>query len=80
MPVIIYDPFPPTEYFKNMVHYMDMNPNDSNLFLEPTIKYEDWHPEELAFDKDNPDGIADTIEGTLQDKHICIVQGPPGTG
>ena len=80
LPVIIYDPFPPTEYFKNMVHYMDMNPNDSNLFLEPTIKYEDWHPEELAFDKDNPDGIADTIEGTLQDKHICIVQGPPGTG
>lgn len=80
LPVIIYDPFPPTEYYKNMVHYMDMNPNDSNLFLEPTIKYEDWHPEELAFDKENPKGIANTIEQTLQDKQICIVQGPPGTG
>lgn len=80
LPVIIYDPFPPTEYYKNMVHYMEMNPTDSNLFLEPTIKYEDWHPEELAFDKENPNGIADTIEQTLQDKQICIVQGPPGTG
>lgn len=80
LPVIIYDPFPPTEYYKNMVHYMDMNPNDSNLFLEPTIKYEDWHPEELAFDENNPDGIADTIENTLKEKQICIVQGPPGTG
>lgn len=78
--VIIYDPFPPIEYYRNMVHYMDLNPEDANLYLEPTMKYEDWHPEELAFDKDNPNGIADTIEKTLKDENICIVQGPPGTG
>ncbi len=78
--VIIYDPFPPIEYYRNMVHYMDVNPDDANLYLEPAMKYEDWHPEELAFDKENPDGIADTIEKTLENENICIVQGPPGTG
>ena len=78
--VIVYDPFPPIEYYRNMVNYMDTNPDDANLFLEPTMKYEDWHPEELAFDSENPDGIADTIEKTLDDEQTCIVQGPPGTG
>lgn len=78
--VIIYDPFAPIEYYKNLIHYMDINPNDANLFLEPTMKYEDWHPEELAYDKNNPDGIADTIEKTLDEEKNCIVQGPPGTG
>ncbi len=78
--VIVYDPFPPIEYYRNMVNYMDTNPDDANLFLESTMKYEDWHPEELAFDSENPDGIADTIGKTLDDEQICIVQGPPGTG
>ncbi len=78
--VIVYDPFPPIEYYRNMVNYMDTNPDDAYLFLEPTMKYEDWHPEELAFDSKNPDGIADTIEKTLDEEQICIVQGPPGTG
>lgn len=80
LPVIIYDPFPPVEYYRNLIHYMDVNPNDTNLFLEPTMKYEDWHPEELAYNENNPNGIADTIEKTLDDENICIVQGPPGTG
>lgn len=78
--VIIYNPFPPIEYYKNMMHYMDVHPEDANLFLEPKMSYEDWHPEELAFDKDNPNGIADTISGTLESDGICILQGPPGTG
>ena len=78
--IIIYDPFPPIEYYQNLGRYMDLNPEDPNLFLAPKINYEDWHPEELAFDKDNPDGIAETISKTLEDEGICIVQGPPGTG
>ena len=78
--VIVYDPFPPIEYYLNLKRYMEINPNDSNLFLEPKISYDDWHPEELAFDKDNPDGIAETISKTLEDEGTCIVQGPPGTG
>ncbi len=77
---IIYDPFPPIEYYQNLKRYMQINPEDSNLFLEPKISYEEWKPEELAFDKDNPNGIAETISKTLDDENICIVQGPPGTG
>lgn len=78
--VIVFDPFPPIEYYLNMKRYMEINPGDPNLFLEPKIKYEDWKPEELAFDKSNPDGIAETINKTLENEDICIVQGPPGTG
>lgn len=78
--IIVYDPFPPIEYYQNLGRYMDLNPEDHNLYLAPRINYEDWHPEELAFDKDNPDGIAETIGKTLEDEGICIVQGPPGTG
>lgn len=77
---IIYDPFPPIEYYQNLKRYMQINPEDSNLFLEPKISYEDWKPEELAFDKENPNGIAEKISKTLDDENICIVQGPPGTG
>lgn len=80
LPVIIYNPFPPIEYYKNMMHYMDVHPEDANLFLEPKMSYEDWQPEELAFDKNNPNGIADTISETLENDGICILQGPPGTG
>lgn len=80
LPVIIYNPFPPVEYYKNMMHYMEIHPEDANLFLEPKMSYKDWQPEELAFDKENPNGIADTINGTLDREGICILQGPPGTG
>lgn len=80
LPVIIYSPFPPIEYYKNMMHYMEIHPEDANLFLEPKMSYKDWQPEELAFDKENPNGIADTINGTLDREGICILQGPPGTG
>lgn len=80
LPVIIYNPFPPVEYYKNMMHYMEIHPEDANLFLEPKMSYKDWQPEELAFDKENPNGIADTINGTLDREGICILQGLPGTG
>ena len=33
--------------------------------LEPTIDYEEWTPEELAFDEQKPTGISDTIIDTL---------------
>ncbi len=78
--VIIFDSFPPIEYYRNLIHYMEMNPEDTNLYLEPKIQYEDWTPEELAFDEEKPDNIAKTIERTIDADSICIVQGPPGTG
>ena len=78
--VIIHDPFPPVEYFRNLSRYMDIYAANDELDLEPKLSYEDWHPEELTFDYNNPDGISNTILNTLRDDSCCIVQGPPGTG
>lgn len=78
--LIVYNPFPPVDYFRNLANYMDAYSSNDELNIEPTIDYEEWNPEELAFDEGNPTGITDTIIGTLKDEHCCIVQGPPGTG
>lgn len=78
--VIIHDPFPPVEYFRNLSRYMDLYSTNSELDLESNLAYEDWKPEELAFDYNNPDCISSTILKTLKEEKCCIVQGPPGTG
>ena len=78
--VIVYNPFPPTDYYKNLGRYMDMFSANEELMLEPRIDYEDWQPEELAFDEANPSSISDTIVKTLDESDCCILQGPPGTG
>ena len=78
--VIIHDPFPPVDYYKNLSRYLDVYSSNEELYIEPTINYEDWHPEELAFDDGKPTGISDTILNTLEQRDCCIVQGPPGTG
>lgn len=78
--VIVYNPFPPVDYYKNLSHYIDMFSSNAELMLEPLIEYEDWKPDELAFEEGNPTGISDTILKTLEEKDCCILQGPPGTG
>lgn len=78
--VIIHNPFPPVDYFRNLANYIDTFPENEELNLEPAIDYEAWTPEELAFNDENPTSISDTIIDTLTDEHCCIVQGPPGTG
>lgn len=78
--LIVHNPFPPVEYFRNLSSYMDAFSSNEELNLEPTINYEEWTPEELAFDEHKPTGISDTIIDTLANEHCCIVQGPPGTG
>lgn len=78
--VIVYDPFPPVDYLRNLSRYMDLYPSNEELQLEPRIDYEEWKPEELAFDENNPSAISDTILKCLDDDNCCIVQGPPGTG
>ena len=78
--VIVYNPFPPVDYYKNLSRYMDMFSSNEELMLEPKMDYENWQPEELAFDENNPSGISDTILQTLEEKDCCILQGPPGTG
>ena len=78
--LIVHNPFPPVEYFRNLASYMDAFSSNEELNLEPTIDYEEWTPEELAFDEQKPTGISNSIIDTLVNEHCCIVQGPPGTG
>lgn len=78
--VIVYNPFPPVDYYKNLSRYMDMFSDNEELVMEPLIQYEDWRPEELAYDESNPSCISDTILKTLDKQNCVIVQGPPGTG
>lgn len=78
--LIIHSPFPPVDYFRNLANYIDAFSSNDELNLEPTIDYEEWTPEELAFDEQNPTGISDSIIDTLKNEHCCIMQGPPGTG
>lgn len=78
--LIIYNPFPPTDYYKNLCNFIDYNRYNPNLLIEPSISYEDWRPEELAFDETKPNSISDAILTTLTNRHSCLVQGPPGTG
>jgi energy-coupling factor transporter ATP-binding protein EcfA2 len=78
--VVVYSPFPPVDYFKNLNSYMNMYPGNEELLIEPKIEYEDWHPVELAYDLNNESSIADTIMRTLEEENICILQGPPGSG
>ncbi len=80
LPLIVHNPFPPVEYFRNLASYMNAFSSNEELNLEPTIDYEEWTPEELAFDEQKPTGISDTIIDTLANEHCCILQGPPGTG
>lgn len=77
--VLFFMPFPPVNYYNNLVNYMELFPSEE-LLIEPKIEYKNWHPEELAFNEQHPDAIADTISDTLHRDHCCIVQGPPGTG
>lgn len=77
---LLFDPFPPTEYFSNLAHFTKYNADDPLLSIEPKIAYEDWYPGELAFDQERPLGIVDRISDVLAADSCCILQGPPGTG
>lgn len=78
--VLIYNPFPPVDYYKNLSRYMDVFSDNEELGMEPKIAYEDWQPEELAFDENHPSGISEKILQTLSVEDCCVLQGPPGTG
>lgn len=77
---LIFDPFPPTEYYTNIAHFTKSYSEDPYLSVVPTISYEEWEPEELAYNPLNELEIVDTVFNNLTTNKCCIVQGPPGTG
>lgn len=78
--VLLYDTYPPTEYFDNLAYYTFTHQDVDDLLLEPKMDYDEWHPEELAYTPEHPNIISDTITETLKQERCCVLQGPPGTG
>lgn len=78
--VLLFDPFPPTAYLENMAYYTSVSEDNRDLLLKPNISYDEWHPEELSFNPNDNNAIANKVEETLEKNNICILQGPPGTG
>ena len=78
--VLFYETEPPTRYLANLIDYIERNPSDSVLMSRPTIGYDEWKPELLAYDPNDNDGISRTLSDALKDKRKVVLQGPPGTG
>ena len=78
--VIVFSPFPPVDYFNNLVNFLDVYHYLPEQMIEPKINYEDWHPEELEYNPENEAAIPERILQTLEEENCCILQGPPGTG
>lgn len=78
--LLLYDTYPPTEYFDNLAYFTHNNRDRKELLFEPGISYDEWQPEELSYNPAKPTFISDTIRDTLDSSDCCILQGPPGTG
>lgn len=78
--LLLFDPFPPTEYLENLAIYTKYHPDNECFNINEEKKYEDWHPIELEFNPQNTLSIPETIEKVLDNEDKCILQGPPGTG
>lgn len=77
---LLYDSYPPTEYFENLAYFTHSHHESEELLLKPQMSYDEWEPEELAYTDEAPDIISETVTKTLNDEGCCILQGPPGTG
>ena len=77
---LLYDSYPPTEYFDNLAYFTHTHREDEELLISPKVSYDEWHPEELAYSDEDPTIISDTVTATLEKDGCCILQGPPGTG
>ena len=78
--LLLFDPFPPTEYLENLAVYTKYHPDNEYFNINSEKQYEDWHPLELEYNPQNKLAIPDTIEQVLEKTDKCILQGPPGTG
>lgn len=74
--IVMYKPFPPTQYMLNLRNYSEWYTNDDSLLLRPVIQYDNWKPKELSINDD----IARVVKSRLDEKKTCLLQGPPGTG
>lgn len=78
--ILLFDPFPPTEYLENLAVYTKNHPENAYFNIDEDKNYDDWHPVELEFNPQNTLEIPQTIQEVLEKEDRCILQGPPGTG
>lgn len=78
--VIVFAPFPPVDYFNNLVNFLEVFHDMPEQMIEPKMDYDDWHPEELQYNPNNETAIPERILQTLEEDNCCVLQGPPGTG
>lgn len=78
--VLIYSPLPPTAYFSNLNNFLSAFHDLPQQLIEPKIEYDEWKPEELAYNSKQIEYIPMRVMETLDTDGVCVVQGPPGTG
>lgn len=78
--ILVFSPFPPVDYYNNLVNFLEVFHDMPEQLIEPQISYEEWNPEELAYNPEHKTAIPEKIMQTLQDEDCCILQGPPGSG
>ena len=59
--VLLYDSYPPTEYFDNLAYYTHTHHDSKELLLKPQISYDEWQPEELAYSDTQPDIVSEKL-------------------
>ena len=78
--IMMFSPFPPVEYYNNLVNFLEVYQDMPQLLIEPKMDFKDWHPEELSYNPNNETAIPEKIMETLSAESCCVLQGPPGTG
>ena len=78
--VMIVTPFPPVDYYNNLVNFLEIYQDIPEQLITPKIDYDNWHPEELSYNTECETAIPDKIMETLNNDGCCVLQGPPGTG
>jgi len=78
--ILLFDPFPPTEYLENLAIYTKNHPDNNFFNINEDKQYADWNPIELEYNPQNSLAIPETIQKVLELEDRCILQGPPGTG
>ena len=63
-----------------MAYFTLVNWDNKDLLIEPKISYDEWRPQELAYNAEDKNAITAKLEQTLAKESTCILQGPPGTG
>ncbi len=64
--ILLFDPFPPTEYLENLAVYTKLHPKNEFFNINEGRQYEDRHLTELEFNPQNTLSIPESISKILK--------------